>query len=61
MLQVHCATHSHSDLNTAIDEDEHSIGKLRINGALSNFGEFAEVFACPLGSPMNRKDKCQSW
>lgn len=34
---------------------------VRINGALSNFKEFAEAFDCPIDSPMNPKDKCDMW
>lgn len=41
--------------------DPHSPGKWRVNGPLTNFDTFAQVFQCPAGSPMNPKDKCIIW
>lgn len=44
-------------LKTAV----HSPGKFRVIGTLSNSEEFAEVYDCPLGSPMNPVNKCTVW
>lgn len=42
-------------------DDPHSPGNLRVNGAVSNTNDFAEVFGCPAGSAMNPSDKCSIW
>ncbi|KAH8347562.1 hypothetical protein KR059_012817 [Drosophila kikkawai] len=42
--------------------NEHTIDKYRVLGAVSNIEAFAEVFNCPLGSPMHPKsDTCRIW
>ncbi|RLN73550.1 hypothetical protein BBO99_00009359 [Phytophthora kernoviae] len=41
--------------------DPHSPGKWRVNGPLMNYDKFAEVFQCPVGSPMNPEKKCVIW
>ena len=33
----------------------------RVIGTLSNSAAFSEEFNCPIGSPMNPKDKCAVW
>lgn len=42
-------------------KEAHSPGKYRANGVLQNSPTFAEVFQCPVGSPMNPAKKCQLW
>ncbi|XP_054009657.1 neprilysin-4-like isoform X1 [Hylaeus anthracinus] len=44
-------------LKTAV----HSPGKFRVIGTLSNSQDFAEVFNCKLGAPMNPMKKCSLW
>ncbi|XP_055869693.1 neprilysin-1-like isoform X3 [Biomphalaria glabrata] len=34
---------------------------IRVNAAIQNSPEFADVYSCPLGSPMNPKNKCFLW
>ncbi|GHJ86140.1 hypothetical protein NliqN6_2542 [Naganishia liquefaciens] len=44
-----------------IRTDPHSPNQYRSNGQLSGFKTFAEVFNCPVGSPMNPKKRCDIW
>ncbi|PIO57548.1 peptidase family M13 [Teladorsagia circumcincta] len=39
----------------------HMLEKTRVMGALQNSKEFSDVFSCPVGSPMNPKQKCALW
>ncbi|XP_057331036.1 neprilysin-2-like [Microplitis mediator] len=41
--------------------DNHSPAEFRVVGSLSNMKEFSDDFKCPLGSPMNPKNKCAVW
>ena len=41
--------------------DPHSPPKYRVNGALSNFREFASTFSCDAGTRMNPINKCLLW
>ncbi|XP_077993411.1 endothelin-converting enzyme 2-like isoform X2 [Glandiceps talaboti] len=41
--------------------DSHSPEQYRVIGTLSQYEEFSHAFNCPLGSPMNPKDKCSVW
>ncbi|XP_046407167.1 neprilysin-1-like isoform X2 [Ischnura elegans] len=41
--------------------DMHSPGRYRTLGVLQNSNDFAEVFNCPLESPMNPSHKCRLW
>ncbi|XP_066593169.1 neprilysin-like [Prorops nasuta] len=44
-----------------LDTDEHSPGKIRVLGELSNSEEFSKAFSCPVGSYMNPEKKCNIW
>ncbi|XP_075238169.1 neprilysin-4-like isoform X2 [Lycorma delicatula] len=48
---------SKNGLKTAV----HSPGKFRVIGTLSNNEDFAHVFQCPVGTPMNPLKKCSVW
>ncbi|KAG0165707.1 hypothetical protein DFQ28_006795 [Apophysomyces sp. BC1034] len=41
--------------------DVHSPNRFRVNGALQNSKDFAQVFQCKPGSPMNPQNKCELW
>ncbi len=41
--------------------DPHSPAKWRVNGAVSQVAEFAEVFSCDAGKPLNPPERCEVW
>ena len=41
--------------------DTHSTPRWRVNGALSQFPAFGEVFECDAGSPMRPESVCEVW
>ncbi|OBZ85354.1 Membrane metallo-endopeptidase-like 1 [Choanephora cucurbitarum] len=41
--------------------DPHSPNVARVNGVAQNSEDFARVFNCPVGSPMNPSQKCMIW
>lgn len=61
MLKVWCSAVTEETTNLQIEKDPHSPPKFRVIGPLSNLKEFSNVFDCPIGSPMNPKDKCEIW
>eukprot|EP00057_Strongylocentrotus_purpuratus_P020956 XP_011675430.1 PREDICTED: endothelin-converting enzyme 1 [Strongylocentrotus purpuratus] len=59
--QVWCSTSTPQAARLQLLTDEHTPPRYRVIGTLSNSEEFAEQFKCPVGSPMNPKDKCEVW
>ncbi|KAG7378628.1 hypothetical protein PHYPSEUDO_009813 [Phytophthora pseudosyringae] len=59
--QAFCAKTSDASATQRLATDPHSPERWRINGVASNSRDFARVYSCPAGSPMNPKTKCQLW
>ncbi|VVC45563.1 Hypothetical protein CINCED_3A014184 [Cinara cedri] len=59
--QVWCSSSTEESLKLQIEKDLHSPSQFRVNGPLSNFREFSEVFNCQIGTPMNPSNKCNIW
>ncbi|KAF4046363.1 Peptidase family M13 [Phytophthora infestans] len=59
--QAFCAKASDASMTQRLATDPHSPERWRINGVASNSRDFAKVFSCPAGSPMNPKTKCPLW
>lgn len=61
LFKVWCSAVTEETTNLQIEKDPHSPPKFRVIGPLSNLKEFSNIFGCPIGSPMNPKDKCEIW
>ncbi|KAL3861160.1 hypothetical protein ACJMK2_007225 [Sinanodonta woodiana] len=59
--QVWCSTSTKEADHLQIVCDPHSPAKFRVIGTLSNSMEFAKLYNCAPGSPMNPVKKCEVW
>ncbi|KYN12808.1 Endothelin-converting enzyme 1 [Trachymyrmex cornetzi] len=59
--QVWCGSIRPEATRNKLKTSLHSPGRFRVIGTLSNSKDFAQVFNCPLGSPMNPVSKCSVW
>ncbi|KAH1023619.1 neprilysin-4 isoform X2 [Dendroctonus ponderosae] len=59
--QVWCGKQRIESARNQLKTSVHAPGMFRVIGALSNSAEFADVFSCPSGSPMNPEKKCDLW
>ncbi|XP_071557180.1 neprilysin-4 isoform X1 [Temnothorax nylanderi] len=59
--QVWCGSMRPEATRNKLKTALHSPGRFRVIGTLSNSKDFAQVFNCPLGSPMNPVSKCSVW
>ncbi|XP_076639917.1 neprilysin-4 isoform X3 [Colletes latitarsis] len=59
--QVWCGSMRPEATRNKLKTAVHSPGKFRVIGTLSNSKDFAEVFNCSLGAPMNPLKKCSVW
>jgi membrane metallo-endopeptidase-like protein 1 len=59
--QIWCGSMRPEDALTKIRSSVHSPGPIRVLGPLSNSWDFARAYSCPLGSPMNPRNKCSVW
>ena len=58
---VWCAKYRPKALKLRVLTGVHAPDMFRVRGPFSNMDEFARDFKCPIGSPMNRQEKCQVW
>lgn len=59
--QIWCGTMNDKEAVRKLRTSEHSPGPIRVKGPLSNSEDFAKAYNCPLGSPMNPRQKCRVW
>uniref|UniRef100_A0A6P8IC68 Membrane metallo-endopeptidase-like 1 n=1 Tax=Actinia tenebrosa TaxID=6105 RepID=A0A6P8IC68_ACTTE len=55
-----CASFSSEGINEEMTSN-YSPTPIRVNGSLKNFDDFASVFDCAPGKPMNPRSKCGLW
>jgi len=58
---VWCAKYRPKALKLRVLTGVHAPDMFRVKGPFSNMPEFARDFNCPIGSPMNRVNKCSVW
>lgn len=59
--QVWCGATRPEYAKAGVLTDPHSPHEWRVRGTVSNSADFARVYKCPAGSPMNPVDKCIVW
>ncbi|KAK3741156.1 hypothetical protein QZH41_011819, partial [Actinostola sp. cb2023] len=59
--QTWCSVYNRQGALRQIKTDNHSPGRYRVIGSLSNFEKFSQAFQCPVNSPMNPSTKCAVW
>uniref|UniRef100_A0ABD2W5D8 Peptidase M13 C-terminal domain-containing protein n=1 Tax=Trichogramma kaykai TaxID=54128 RepID=A0ABD2W5D8_9HYME len=59
--QVWCGTIRPEAMRNKLKTAVHAPGRYRVIGTLSNSREFAQVYSCKSGMPMNPVDKCLVW
>ncbi|KAI6213020.1 Neprilysin-1 [Aphelenchoides besseyi] len=58
---LQCSSQHQNVKDDNLMSEGHLADKFRVNYALSQFDEFARVFNCKVGSPMNPKQRCSVW
>ena len=57
-----CGEQSDAELKlVAANIDNHSPGKFRVLGPVTQSAQFSEDWGCPANSPMNPANKCDLW
>jgi predicted metalloendopeptidase len=59
--QIWCTNATPEVLRLQVQTNPHSPGEFRVNGSVSNFGEFSKAFGCKAGQPMVRANACRVW
>ena len=59
--QIWCENQTPEFARLLANVNEHSPGRYRVNGVVSNMPEFREAFHCKPGQPMVRENACRVW
>ncbi|HVP54714.1 MAG TPA: M13 family metallopeptidase [Candidatus Eisenbacteria bacterium] len=59
--QIWCQNQTPQTARLQALSNEHSTGKYRVNGTVSNMSAFAKAFGCKPNAPMIRKPACRVW
>jgi endothelin-converting enzyme/putative endopeptidase len=59
--QIWCENQTPQQTRLQALSNEHSDGKYRVNGVVSNMPDFAKAFGCKADAPMVRKPACRVW
>ena len=59
--QVSCENQTFFSARQSMSADPHSVGRVRVNGAVQNFEEFGKAFQCAKGKPMYPEKSCRVW
>jgi putative endopeptidase len=59
--QIWCQNQTPQIARLLAQVNEHSPGKDRVNGVVSNMPEFEKAWGCKAGQPMVRKNACRVW
>jgi putative endopeptidase len=59
--QISCENQTFFSARQSMSLDPHSVGKVRVNGAVQNFEEFGKAFQCAKGKPMYPEKSCRVW
>ncbi|XP_059154141.1 neprilysin-1-like [Physella acuta] len=59
--QIWCSNNNPAYLNYMATAEVHSPGQYRVIGSNQNSLDFSREFNCPVGSYMNRREKCVIW
>ena len=59
--QIWCQNQTDQIARLLAQTNEHSPGKYRVNGVVSNMPEFQKAWGCKPGQPMVRENACHVW
>jgi putative endopeptidase len=59
--QISCDNQTFLSERQSMSADPHSVGRVRVNGAVQNFEEFGKAFQCAKGKPMVPGKSCRVW
>ena len=59
--QVWCENVSPEAARLQAQSNEHSAGRFRVNGVVTNMPEFRQAFQCKPGAPMAPEKRCRVW